>query len=95
MRKAIFDFTLIRPLDRCRRTCYTLVTMKETNLAEVIHKARQEYGATREEIAVALGCSAATIGRWERGETIPLPVYLRRWKEVEKLLKKKRDAGVF
>jgi len=67
--------------------------MKTTRLAEAIRAARKEYGITREEVAVALGCSAATIGRWERGETTPLPVYTRRWKEVRRLLKRERGEA--
>ena len=52
-------------------------------IARSIRKARREKHITREQLAVRLNCSAATIGRWERGERIPLPVF---WDKLKKEL---------
>jgi len=60
--------------------------MRTWELGKAISMLRKERGLTREEVAVAFGCSAATVGRWEREETIPLPVYARQWKEVKEAL---------
>jgi len=62
--------------------CYIKVTMT-IRISEVIHKARRGKHITREQLAIRLDCSAATIGRWERGERIPLPVF---WDKLEKEL---------
>jgi DNA-binding transcriptional regulator YiaG len=51
-----------------------------------IRKLRDVLGRTQEQMAIILGTTSITVGRWERGESKPLPVF------VSKLLKLKKFA---
>jgi len=62
--------------------CYNRAAMT-IRIAEMIRKARRGKHITREQLAVRLDCSAATIGRWERGERVPLLVF---WNKLKKEL---------
>jgi len=55
-------------------------------LGEVIRKRREELGLTREKLAAAVGCSFASIIRWETGKGVPREIYL---KALERALKTK------
>jgi len=40
-----------------------------------IKEIRKKLGRTQKGLAKILGTTPVTIGRWERGETKPLPIY--------------------
>lgn len=41
-------------------------------LGQRIRRARERKGWTQQQLAVAVGVGARTVGGWERGETVPL-----------------------
>jgi transcriptional regulator with XRE-family HTH domain/tetratricopeptide (TPR) repeat protein len=43
---------------------------------------RRELGLTQEQVAYTLGRDPATIGRWERGESVPQPLHRRPYADV-------------
>lgn len=47
-------------------------------LSERLLIARLRMGADQREVAEAVGCTPHTVGRWERGETVPAADLLRR-----------------
>lgn len=47
-----------------------------------LRQARISHGMTQLALAEALGVSQVTIGRWERGETIPYPIYRKQLREL-------------
>jgi transcriptional regulator with XRE-family HTH domain len=49
---------------------------------EAIKDLRRRLGLTQESLAALIGVDHATIWRWERGRTRPLPVFTR---ELERL----------
>lgn len=49
---------------------------------KVVVELRMKKFFTQKELAHELGCTPATVGKWERGETVPTPGNLRRLHEV-------------
>ena len=49
---------------------------------------RHLYGLTQEEIALKIGVSHTTYGRWERGQHRPIPVYQEKIADVLKTPRK-------
>jgi transcriptional regulator with XRE-family HTH domain len=64
-----------------------------------LREKRRALGLKAEELAALLGCTVATVYRWERGRQKPLPVFRRRLQEIfaeeerEKDLFQKRRAA--
>ena len=62
-------------------------------IGEVILKARQAKGLSREELAARIGCSLFALRRWERGESVPIRIFRRRLEEELGIrLRDKREA---
>ena len=62
-------------------------------IGEVILKARQAKGLSREELAARVGCSLFALRRWERGESAPIRIFRRRLEEELGIrLRDKREA---
>jgi transcriptional regulator with XRE-family HTH domain len=46
--------------------------------SRVVLYLRERHNQTQAEFGNALGCSASTVSKWERGETVPAPKQRRR-----------------
>lgn len=57
---------------------------------ERIVEIREALGKNREEFAALLGTSIITIGRWERGDFKPSPIYLKSLVKIEAYAVKKK-----
>jgi len=49
---------------------------------QALRELRKALGLKAEELAALLGCTVATLYRWERGRQKPLPVFRRKLQEV-------------
>jgi len=58
-----------------------LLAMYKKSYGEVIHRARQGKGLSREELAARVGCSLFSLMRWEQGKSVPIRVFRRRLEE--------------
>ena len=59
-----------------------LFVMREKSWGEVILKARQAKGLSREELAARIGCSYFTVMRWEQEKSVPIRVFRRKLEEI-------------
>ena len=49
---------------------------------QALREKRKALGLKAEELAALLGCTVATVYRWERGRQKPLPVFQRKLQEI-------------
>lgn len=47
-----------------------------------IHAIREAADMTREQFAVYIGASFPSVGKWERGDSAPLPVFAEKIKKL-------------
>ena len=74
------------------------MSMDAELLGRLIRKARKAQGLSREELAIAIGVSVASIRRWETGKTNPLPAFRKKLEEILCIPRRiiiEEDHGVF
>lgn len=54
---------------------------------------RKSAGMTQAKFAAELGCTLATLSRWENGKSTPSPVYLKQLRHLAWKYKKERENG--
>ena len=66
------------------------MTSKRTveDMAAWVKSIRLALGLSQEDFAKEVGVVFSTVNRWERGRSTPLPVIVRRLKELEKKAKR-------
>jgi len=60
---------------------------------ETIKKIRKDLGRTQESLAEILGTTAVTVGRWEREESSPSPIYVVKLNKLQVYISKREEAS--
>ena len=60
--------------------------------AEEIKQIRETLGRTQEGMAAIVEVSQVTWSRWERGESSPLPVFIKKLEKLKRIVSGRKEA---
>ncbi len=60
---------------------------------EEIKNLRDQLGRTQEGMALIVNTTTTSWGRWERGETTPLPIYQEKLDKLQEFIDRRQESG--